>query len=808
MIMKNLISLFVILATLLSGLSAQSVIRFTAQDNLGQYTQLHHVTLQNLTRGWTQQLYFPDTIWVTSEVGVHSYDLDKSFHLYQNVPNPFNGITEFTLNLPYEDQVNVVVYELSGRQIARFSQKLSPGSHTFCVMLQKPQTYLLAVSTSRDKASIKMVNTGGSLSGIRHVSADVPHAVSLKAQMSDPDFPFEPGDDMLYVGYVLIDSSVFVCSDSIRQFQYNLNEDIVLNFHLWKPKYHENRYVDTSALFIPIGVECNGGCGVSKSFLVTGFPNGDFVQGAEDIYFVRLKMEQSDVSDLWINLTCPNGLSASILKTKYQSNSGCYSQIPASEQGWPIMGGSDPHFGWSRPDSYGNFCDPDSNIIGTCWNYCWSDNTTQGYQYAGGNGYVTDYNNLITSNNPYSSITSQYVDSTHVANMTQVYHPHVSFSNLVGCPMNGLWTITLINGNPYTIENGYLAECELRFREDSVIVGYEYDLQPAALAFPGVHTIGVSVKGSNTAVCVGEVTDSGNAALSARGFCWSTSPNPTLNDSHTSGSPYVGVFRDTLTGLSPDITYHYRAYAVNEAGVAYGADKTFVLASGPTCPPSVTDYDGNVYETVQLGPQCWMRENLKTRHFADGTEILIQTQVANNFVTPSYWTSGDTNVYGRLYNLPAAVNCEYLPDSLHVLIQGVCPDGWHLPSLPEWQNLFSYVSGNPAYHCNGNPNKIAKALAFDGLWSYFNESCTIGNELSSNNATGFSMKPAGLGNTVIPPGTEALFWTSSIIFVPDDYPRGYMLDFVYFDDTVEDAIYWSTSVWARSVRCLRDYTNP
>ena len=294
MIMKNLISLFVILATLVSGLSAQSVIRFTAQDNLGQYTQLHHVTLHNMTRGWTQQLYYPDTIWVTSEVGVPSYDLEKSFHLCQNVPNPFNGITEFTLNLPYEDQVNVVVYELSGRQIAHFSQKLSPGSHTFRVMLQKPQTYLLTVATSRDKASIKMVNTGGSFSGIRYVSSDVPHTVSLKAQMSDPDFPFEPGDDMMYVGYVLIDS-VFVCSDSIRQFQYNLNEDIVLHFHLWKPTYHENRYVDTSALFIPIGVECNGGCGVSKSFLVTGFPNGDFVQGAEVIYFVRLKIEQSDV---------------------------------------------------------------------------------------------------------------------------------------------------------------------------------------------------------------------------------------------------------------------------------------------------------------------------------------------------------------------------------------------------------------------------------------------------------------------------------------------------------------------------------
>ncbi len=71
-IMKKLVSLFVVLVTLVSGLLAQSGIRFSAQDSLGQYTQLHHVTIQNMTRDWVQQLYYPDTVWVTSDVGVHS----------------------------------------------------------------------------------------------------------------------------------------------------------------------------------------------------------------------------------------------------------------------------------------------------------------------------------------------------------------------------------------------------------------------------------------------------------------------------------------------------------------------------------------------------------------------------------------------------------------------------------------------------------------------------------------------------------------------------------------------------------------
>ena len=558
-IMKKLVSLFVVLVTLVSGLSAQSGIRFAAQDSLGQYTQLHHVTIQNMTRDWVQQLYYPDTVWVTSDVGVHSYDPDKFFCLYQNVPNPFNGATEFSLNLPYKDQVNVVIHELSGHVVSRFAQVLPSGLHTFRVMLQKPQIYLLTVTTNHDKASIKMVNIGGSLSGIRYVSADAPHAVSLKAQMSDPDYPFEPGDDMLYVGYVLTDSNLFMRSDTIRQLQFNMDEEVVLHF-----------------------------------------------------------------------------------------------------------------------------------------------------------------------------------------------------------------------------------------------------LRPADLAYPEVTTMGVSAKEGSLAVCVGEITQSGNATLSARGFCWSTSPNPTLNDPHTSESPSIGIFRDTINNLQSDVTYYYRAYAVNEVGVAYGADKTFVLSSDTSCPVTVTDYDGNVYETVQLGSQCWMRDNLKTRHFADGTEILIQTQVANNYVTPSYWIGGDTNVYGRIYNFPAAVNCEYLPDSLHILVQGICPDGWHLPSRLEWQSLFSYVSSNPAYHCNGSSSRIAKSLAYDGLWHYYNESCTIGNDLSTNNATGFSMKPAGMGGAVVPPGTEALFWTSSAIIIPGNDPKGYTIDFLYFDDTVEEAIYSSSGVWAMSVRCLRD----
>jgi uncharacterized protein (TIGR02145 family) len=73
----------------------------------------------------------------------------------------------------------------------------------------------------------------------------------------------------------------------------------------------------------------------------------------------------------------------------------------------------------------------------------------------------------------------------------------------------------------------------------------------------------------------GNITFDGGAAITARGVCWSTTPNPTISDSKTDDGTGSGSFPSSVTGLTPETTYHLRAYATNSAGTAYGADVQF-----------------------------------------------------------------------------------------------------------------------------------------------------------------------------------------------------------------------------------------
>ena len=66
-------------------------------------------------------------------------------------------------------------------------------------------------------------------------------------------------------------------------------------------------------------------------------------------------------------------------------------------------------------------------------------------------------------------------------------------------------------------------------------------------------------------------------------------------------------------------------------------------------------------------------------------------------------------------------------------VQGVCPEGWHLPSVAEWNQLSDYVSSQPAYYCDENPGYVAKSLASTTGWLENADLCAVGNNLSANN---------------------------------------------------------------------------
>jgi len=132
---------------------------------------------------------------------------------------------------------------------------------------------------------------------------------------------------------------------------------------------------------------------------------------------------------------------------------------------------------------------------------------------------------------------------------------------------------------------------------------------------------------------------------------------------------------------------------------------TFQYAIGIPCPgtPTVTDIDGNVYNTVLFGSQCWMAENLKTTTYSNNTPIPNVTVGLNwgSLTTGAYvWYDNDIswkNIYGAMYNW-YAVN-----DS-----NSLCPSGWHVPSDDEWTALTNFIGGNGSP--NGNKLKSCRQV--------------------------------------------------------------------------------------------------
>lgn len=193
---------------------------------------------------------------------------------------------------------------------------------------------------------------------------------------------------------------------------------------------------------------------------------------------------------------------------------------------------------------------------------------------------------------------------------------------------------------------------------------------------------------------------------------------------------------------------------------------------------TVTDYDGNHYNTVKIGNQCWMKENLRTRHYSDGKAIALGVGKERSITKAYCYYPGEdastVNFFGYLYNWSAVMHGRNASIANPSGVQGICPKGWHVPSDAEWGQLDKYVSSQSTYRCGGDGKSIAKALASKDGWIYQHgdcdggcgvENCAIVKNQSANNATGFSAVPAGYSNGGIGGydafGGGAYFWSTT-----------------------------------------------
>jgi len=174
-------------------------------------------------------------------------------------------------------------------------------------------------------------------------------------------------------------------------------------------------------------------------------------------------------------------------------------------------------------------------------------------------------------------------------------------------------------------------------------------------------------------------------------------------------------------------------------------EKELVDYTGQT--GTINDIDGNTYNTIGIGSQIWMAENLNTTKFNDGTPIQNGWDRYNRIGAYCNYnnTPSNSTTYGRLYNWYA------VDDNAATKVasnggKNVCPTGWHVPTDAEWTTLENYLISNGFNYDNTTTdNKIAKALASTSGWTSSSITGAIGNTdyPSKRNSTGFSAVSGG-----------------------------------------------------------------
>jgi uncharacterized protein (TIGR02145 family) len=289
------------------------------------------------------------------------------------------------------------------------------------------------------------------------------------------------------------------------------------------------------------------------------------------------------------------------------------------------------------------------------------------------------------------------------------------------------------------------------------------------------------VSSSTSIAAGGNVTSNGGGTVTERGVCYSTSPSPDdQDDTEAAAAGGTGEFNVTLTGLSEGTVYYLRAYAANDAGVAYGQEVEILTR--------MSDADDNIYSTIEIGTQIWMAENLKTTVYRDGvTDIPLEPDNGDWILlnTPAYcwYNNTEGTSLGALYNWFAASNAN------------LCPTGWHVPSTDEFKILEDEL---------GMSDAVIDDYGWRGTTEGSQMKSTTGwnDDGNGTNTSGFTALPAGYryyqDGTFQGSGTTAYFWTRTEL----DAPRGWHRLLLNTNDDINNGA--ANKQAGKSIRCLKD----
>ncbi|MDA3820190.1 MAG: FISUMP domain-containing protein [Candidatus Delongbacteria bacterium] len=305
---------------------------------------------------------------------------------------------------------------------------------------------------------------------------------------------------------------------------------------------------------------------------------------------------------------------------------------------------------------------------------------------------------------------------------------------------------------------------------------------------PSVPTDGPHVPGNDT------IEWNWNTVSGATGYKYNDSNNYSGATDNGTSTSY------TQTGLDCETAYTLYVWAYNDCGGSSSFELTETTTACPEPCAGVTPptYDGHTYEIIGIGNQCWLVENLNvTDGNTDQSCSITRSCYDNN--------TSNCDTYGGLYTWDDMMCGESSSSANPSGVQGICPDGWHIPSDDEWQELEGEVDATYDYDysdwnnegCRGDD--VGSALAGDAsLWS--------DDELeghASFGTSGFNALPGGRETSVSSStglSEYAYWWTTDVstLFPANAYFRS-----LYFTNTCSTmGSYAKTS--GLSVRCVKD----
>lgn len=739
-----LLLLILTVVTYTCGQPPSISLTFSAIDST-YWVQLDSIKVMNRTQGGDTVLYYPDTVLVLDfAVGIPEAKNDnRGFQVDQNYPNPTIGNTNIKLYVPEKDKVSIIICDILGRVILQTEELLDKGIHSFRFKTGDRNIYFFTARWKGRTSSIKILNlsSGTSSAGLDYLGAE--NSLTAYKLIEDVrDFLFSPGDELLYIGYVdNLQSGISDTPDTSKTYTFQFATNMPC---LGTPIVeYEGQVYNT--------IQILSQCWIKQNLNV-----GTIIQGNE---------EMSD--NAIIEKYCYNNKSDSCAKygglyqwdemMQYETQQGVQGVCPQgwhlpNDEEWKVLeGAADTQYGIGAPewDVYFELRGFDAGenmktISG--WNA--NGNGTDLFGFSGlpggfrgwyGSFYDTgDYGYWWSSNEIYYNRAWYHALSYQDPEVYRDFmNKELGFSvrclrDEIHIPL--IWLTFTASNNTTHIQLDSIKIMNKTRGNELTLYGLDTTLiLPIELRFrPGDELL------------------------------------------------YVGYADSLESGIidSPDTSQTY----------------TFQFATNIPCPglPTIT-YEGQVYNTIQVFSQCWLKEDLNVGTLTPGTEDMTDNGIIEKYCFND--NSDSCAKYGAMYQWQ-----ELMQYTSQQGIQGICPPGWHVPSDEEWKILEGAVDSQheigsqewDIYNDERGYDAGTNLKTTDGWYE----------EGSGTDLYNFSARPAGFRHGIYGyfAGTSryADWWTSTRN--PDE--ENWVVHLSYNNDGVSHIDY--PDQWGFHVRCLKD----